>query len=128
MSSWYRRSISAILSYSSPMALPSPSSVCETVSRLKEGESSTGGLEGVDAVDDHPAGHGREQVALLARMGAPFNGPPLPPQKELRPALVGCLLKHSQVELDDVPADDDVRVVSLEPVVELSIMALRVGQ
>jgi len=78
-----------------------------------------GSLERIDAIDDHAAGRGREEVALLARVRAPFDGPALPPQEERHAAVVGRLLEHPQVELDDVPADEDIRVVPLEPVVEL---------
>ncbi len=96
-----------------------------TEQRLRDGLQAEGrkaphrGLERVDAVDDDPARRRREQVALLARMGPPFDRAALPPQQELHAAVVGRLLQHAQVELDDVPADDDVRVVPLEPVVEL---------
>ena len=47
-------------------------------------------------------------------MGAPIDGPTLTARKELGTRRVGILLQDSQVELDDAPTDDDVRVVPLE--------------
>ena len=72
-----------------------------------------------DAVDDCTPRHGRKQIVLLARMGAPCDGFALSPQKQWRRAVVRRFLQHAQVELNDVPANDDVRVIACEPFVEV---------
>ena len=72
-----------------------------------------------NAIDHHAPGHGREQVALAARVSAPCDGPPLAPQQQRHGVGIGGLLQHPQIELDHVPADDDVGVVGRKPGIEL---------
>ena len=81
-------------------------------------ENPHGGAQRLDAVHDQAARGGCEEIALLARMGAPLDWLALAAQQQRRGALVCRLLQHAQVKLDDTPAHDDVRVVAREPVVQ----------
>ena len=82
----------------------------------------------LDAVDDDTARSGGKEIALLARMGPPCDGLALPAQQQRGAMLVSRLLQHPQVELDDAPAHDDVRVVARKPVVQAVDHGLAGGQ
>jgi hypothetical protein len=57
-------------------------------------------------------------MVLLHAMLAPFDQAAATAEHERNPELVGVLLQHAQVELDQVPADDCVGVVPREPRIE----------
>lgn len=96
------------------MALPSPSSACETYSRLKEGK-----FQVADFSASMPsmisAGGGGEKVVLFEAVFAPLQQVAAAPQPQRDLVAFGVLLQHPQIELHQVPADDGVRIVALQP-------------
>src|SRR5690606_22245870 len=82
------------------------------------GEAPGGRAQRLNAVDDQaPAGLG-EVVVVAAAMLAPAHGVAATAQEQRYLQFLGVGLQHAQVELHQVPADDGVRVVLGQPLVQ----------
>src|SRR5262249_20155877 len=83
--------------------------------------------QGLDAVDHDAAGCRREEIPALYAMFAPIDRPPLASDRQRDTQFVGMFLQDAQIELDDAPADDHIRIMHLEPLRQLLQHVLAIG-
>src|SRR6201996_1680994 len=86
--------------------------------QAKRGKAPERRTQGLDAVDSEPPGNRREAEAFPSVVVSPLDRRAASSKRQDQSALFRARLKQAKIELDQIPADDDVRIVMAKPAVE----------
>src|SRR5690349_7708726 len=76
-------------------------------------------LQGVDAVNHQAAGDRGKKSLRLDRVFSPIDRLAVAAPVQRDPAGIGVALQNPEVELNEVPSSDNVRVMPRDPLIEL---------